>query len=268
MVLGLTGAFRDTLDIFQDPAYGFGRNDFVDTDGKHLFPINAASDEKGLGGGAYGFFGNIKSAAQVLSSTDAVIAGTEIGGFDTHTAQVTVGSPHLGGHANLQRRLGWAFYALWKFFSNPAYSPNVRWEDVVVLTMSEFGRTSAENGSVGTDHAEASVMYVAGGGIKGGVYGCDTNPVPFVGTNWTPCSLVSGVAQKDGSLFAANNNVGYLKRAIDYRSVIGEIIRDHLGATQAQLSRIIPAYANESVEHLKSGGVVSATGILGELGLI
>ena len=268
MVLGLTGAFRDTLDIFQDPAYGFGRNDFVDTDGKHLFPINAASDEKGLGGGAYGFFQNIKSAAQVLSSTDAVIAGTEIGGFDTHTAQVTVGSPHLGGHANLQRRIGWAFYALWKFFSNPAYSPNVRWEDVVVLTMSEFGRTSAENGSVGTDHAEASVMYVAGGGIKGGVYGCDTNPAPFVGTNWTPCSLVSGVAQKDGSLFAANNNVGYLRRAIDYRSVIGEIIRDHLGATQAQLSRIIPAYANESVEHLKSGGMVSTTGILGELGLI
>jgi uncharacterized protein (DUF1501 family) len=272
MVLGLTGAFRDTLDIFQDPAYGFGLNDFVDTDGKHLFPTNAATDEKGLGSGAYGFFQNIKSAAQVLANTDAVIAGTEMGGFDTHTSQIIVGSPHLGDHANLMRRIGWAFYGLSKFFSNPAYSPKVRWEDVVVITMSEFGRTSMENASVGTDHAEASVMYVAGGSIHGGVYGCDTNNNPTLGgPTWTPCTAVTGgtpAVLKDGSMFGANTNVGYLKRVIDYRSVLGELIRDHLGATQPQLNRIIPAYASESTEHLKSGGNVSSTPILGELGLI
>jgi uncharacterized protein (DUF1501 family) len=272
MILSLGQAFRDTLDIFQDPASGFARNDFVDTDGKHLFPISAATDEKGLGGGAYGFFQNLKSAAQVLANTDAIIAGTEFGGFDTHTGQVTVGSPHLGGHANLLRRIGWAFNSLWKFFSNPAYSPNVRWEDVVVITLSEFGRTSAENASVGTDHAEASVMYVAGGSIKGGVYGCDTNINPVINLpNWTPCTEVPGTTPtvaKDGSMFAANTNVGYLRRTIDYRSVLGELIRDHLGATQAQLNRIIPAYTNEGVEHLKSGGMVATTPIIGEVGLV
>jgi uncharacterized protein (UPF0261 family) len=74
--------------------------------------------------------------------------------------------------------------------------------------------------------------------------------------------------QKDGSLFAANSNVGYLRRTIDYRSVIGEIIRDHLGATQAQLNRIIPAYGAESTEHLKNGGAVGTTPIIGEIGIV
>ena len=71
-----------------------------------------------------------------------------------------------------------------------------------------------------------------------------------------------------GSMFGANTSVGYLKRAVDYRSVLGEIIRDHLGATQEQLNRIIPGYANEATEHLKSGTNVGTTPIIGELGII
>lgn len=44
--------------------------------------------------------------------------------------------------------------------------------DVVVLTMSEFGRTARENGNRGTDHGHANVMMVMGGPVKGGkVYG-------------------------------------------------------------------------------------------------
>jgi hypothetical protein len=73
---------------------------------------------------------------------------------------------------------------------------------------------------------------------------------------------------KSGSLFAANNSVGYLKRAIDYRSVLGEIIRDHLGATPAQLSRIIPAYGTEATDHLQNGIATGTTPIIGELGLV
>jgi uncharacterized protein (DUF1501 family) len=227
---------------------------------------------RGLGGPTpgYTFYERLKSAAQVLASTDAIIAGTEMGGFDTHTAQTTAGSPHLGQHGRLLKRIGWAIYALSKFFSNSSYSPRVRWEDVVVITMSEFGRTSAENASDGTDHAEASVIYVAGGSVNGGVYGCDSNPNPKLGgqPNWAP-----GTGVKDGALFSANTSVGYLKRTIDYRSVLGEIIRDHLGATQAQLDRIIPAYATESVDHLKDGGTVvypntTSTPIIGELGIV
>lgn len=41
-------------------------------------------------------------------------------------------------------------------------------DDVVIMTMSEFGRTVAENGSGGTDHGHANCMMVMGGGVGGG----------------------------------------------------------------------------------------------------
>ena len=266
LVYNLGVQFRDTLDTFQDPE--FSTNEFYDTDGTtHLFPVSAATDQRGLGSGAYGIMSNIKSCAQLLARTDAVITGTEMGGFDTHTAQVVAGAQATGGHANLLRRIAWTYHALWRFFSNPANNPQGRnmWNDIVLVTMSEFGRTSAENANMGTDHGESSVMYIAGGGITGGVYGCDMNPNPKLGgaLNWQP-----GTTGKTGALFSADTNVGYLRRTIDYRSVLGEIIRDHLGATQNQLNRIIPAYGVEGTEHLKDGGTVGTTPIIGELGLI
>ncbi|HTV55927.1 MAG TPA: DUF1501 domain-containing protein, partial [Terriglobia bacterium] len=47
-----------------------------------------------------------------------------------------------------------------------------RMADIVVLTMSEFGRTARENGNRGTDHGHANVMFAMGGPVKGGrIYG-------------------------------------------------------------------------------------------------
>src|SRR5262245_42622541 len=111
LVTALGNAFRDTLDIFQDPS--FSTNEFYDDNGTtRLFPLSTATNQAGVDGNAFGFFQSLKSAAQVLANTDAIIAGTEMGGFDTHTGQVTAGSPHLGGHGRLLKRIGWAFYAL------------------------------------------------------------------------------------------------------------------------------------------------------------
>lgn len=225
---------------------GIANNNFFDTDGTtHLFPIDDASNQKGFSSGAYGFFRNVKTAVQILAGTDAVVAGTQIDGFDTHNNQGAL----TGGHANLMRYLGWAFYATRRFLLNAGPS---LWNDTVIITLSEFGRTSLENGSLGTDHAEASVMFLAGGRIKGGVYQC------------TPTAWPTGPT---GAMFQVNAR--YLRRSVDYRSVLGEIVRDHLGATPAQLAAILPGYADEKREHLQTGGVApDGTPIVGELGLI
>src|SRR5438552_19161851 len=180
-----------------------------------------------------------------------------MGGFDTHSAQGTL----TGNHPNLQRRIAWAIYALRKYFLN--YGDKATWNNLVIVTLSEFGRTTVENSDRGTDHAEAGVMFVAGGAVKGynkgnlsGVFNCTTSgPLP-----WVP-----GAA---GSMFGVGGR--YLQRNTDYRSVLGEVIRKHLGATQAQLNRIIPGYAVSGENLLAPGGMSSIDGtqIRGEVGIL
>jgi uncharacterized protein (DUF1501 family) len=261
----------DTLDIFANIDFTEAGNIFVDdanSDGAgsspyHLFPTD---DTKNGGGtqatyavdqGSYSFFEQLKAAALILNNTDAIIAGTELTGFDTHNNEGGV----TGNHADLQTQIAWAMYGLKKYFTT--YSNKATWSNTIVVTLTEFGRTTIQNGSGGTDHAEAGAMFVAGGGIKGygrngrtsGVFGCHTSDsIP-----WVPGS--------GGSMFGVSGR--YLQRAIDYRSVLGEIIRDHLGATPDQLGRIIPGYATPG-ENLAGGGTSSIDGtpIMGEIDLV
>jgi uncharacterized protein (DUF1501 family) len=273
----------NTLKIFESIYFDEAHNTFVDdtnTDGDtapyYLFPTtNAKNGGYALHGnntakyvvdtGAYnstgtGFFNNLKAAALILNNTDAIIAGTEMTGFDTHNSQGGI----TGTHPNLQRRIAWAMYALRKYFLN--YHDKCTWNNLIVVTLSEFGRTTIQNTSLGTDHAEAGVMFIAGGNaagggsLHGGIYGCHPND------NYNSHSLPWNTGLT-GSMFGVNSR--YLKRAIDYRSVLGELIRDHLGATQPQLNRIIPGYAN-SAEHLQSGGTsaIDGTPIAGEIGIV
>ena len=46
-----------------------------------------------------------------------------------------------------------------------------RWDSVLVLTYSEFGRRAEENASAGTDHGTAAPLFVLGGRVKGGLHG-------------------------------------------------------------------------------------------------
>ncbi len=82
---------------------------------------------------------------------------TETGGFDTHLAQGA-------GTGPLATRLGELAQALAAFATD--LGPKL--DDVVVVTMTEFGRTARENGTRGTDHGTASSLFVLGGGVRGG----------------------------------------------------------------------------------------------------
>ena len=265
---------NSTMELFATLNFSEAGNTFTDdvnTDGDtspyYLFPTtNAKNGGYALHANnpqkyvvptnAYGFMEDLKAAAIVLNKTDAIIAGTEIGGFDTHSNQGGV----TGSHANLQRSIGWSMYALKKYFTK--YADKVDWNDVVVVTLSEFGRTTIENSDVGTDHAEAGVMFVAGGGVKGYNKG---NPTGIFGGS--PSDSVPWVPGTSGSMFGASSR--YLKRSVDYRSVLGKVIRDHLGATQEQLNRIIPGYTVPT-EALLNGGLSTkdATQIIGEPNIV
>ena len=259
-----------TLDLFSTIDFTEAGNTFVDdvaTDigGTHypLFPTTSAKNGGGttatqvVDAGAYGFFQQLKGAALILNKTDAIIAGTEITGFDTHDNEGGV----TGAHANLQSRIAWAMYALRKYFL--ANGDKTTWNNLVVVTLSEFGRTTIQNSNGGTDHAEAGVMWVAGGGVKGRGKAGRTSGV-IAGT---PSDSIPWATGPSGSMFGVSGR--YLQRAVDYRSVLGEVIRDHLGATQNQLNRIIPGYATAG-ESLLSAGTSSldATPILGEVDVV
>ena len=169
--------FRDDIKTDSDTAWYPGVSN--DAQGYYLFPTTDAKNGGSLrpGGvtnatkrvvptsaynsGGTGFINNLRAAATILNKTDAIIAGTELGGFDTHGTQGAA----TGTHANLLQQVGWAMYALRKYFM--LYADKATWDNTIVVTLSEFGRTSVENTDKGTDHAEAGVMYVAGGAVKG-----------------------------------------------------------------------------------------------------
>lgn len=253
LIYGLGNQFKETLDIFQNPV--FLTNEYYDpaNTANRLFPSTDS------------FYTNLKTSAQILAQTDAVVAGTQLDGFDTHTGQGAA----TGSQASLLKRVGWGIYALQQYFktygkggTQAVAGAKADWNDIVVVTLSEFGRTSDENDSLGTDHAEASVMFVAGGAINRGLHACNSSINPVTGQpNWTPGNAAAG-----GSMYGAGGR--YLKRMVDFRSVLGEIIRKHLGASDAQLARIIPGYANESAEFLRRGTSAGTTPIMGEVALL
>jgi uncharacterized protein (DUF1501 family) len=123
-------------------------------------------------------------------------------GWDTHVGQ----GAEQGQLAFRLREFGGALAAF-------ARDLGERMADVVVLTMSEFGRTVAENGNRGTDHGHATAMLVLGGPVRGGkVYG-----------RWP------GLGRE--RLFEGRD----LAVTTDFRTLFTEVATRHLGAPAAPL---------------------------------
>jgi uncharacterized protein (DUF1501 family) len=156
-----------------------------------------------------GAFGDrLRQIAQLIKSDVGLeIAFTDIGGWDTHANQ---GSSQ-GQLALRLTELAQGISALYSDLKDRA-------DDVVILTMTEFGRTARENGNRGTDHGHASVMFALGGSIKGGkVYG-----------KWP--------GLKSNQLYESRD----LAITTDFRDVFAELAKNHLGATN--LNAIFPGY--------------------------
>jgi uncharacterized protein (DUF1501 family) len=115
-------------------------------------PENATSYPNGR------FGQSMKQIARLIKSDVGLeIAFAEIEGWDTHVNE----GGAKGQLANRLKELGEGLSAFYHDLGD-------RMEDVVVVTMSEFGRTARENGNRGTDHGHGNVMFVLGGNVRGG----------------------------------------------------------------------------------------------------
>ena len=159
-----------------------------------------------------GRFGqSLRQVAQLIKADVGVeVAFAEMGGWDTHTQQQ--------GRLNQQLRdFSQSIAALY-------YDLGDRMSDVVILTMSEFGRTVRPNGTNGTDHGHATCFFALGGEVNGGkVLG-----------KWPGLAPEQLYENRDLAL------------TTDFRAVFGEIAQKHLGAEGLQ--KIFPGYTGTSAD--------------------
>ena len=152
-----------------------------------------------------GEFGRrLQQLARLIKADVGVeVAFVDLDGWDHHANEV-------GLLSNLLNQFGNGLSAFTRDLGD-------RMADVVIVTMSEFGRTAAENGNGGTDHGHGGVMMVMGGPVKGGsVYG-----------TWP--------GLEPEQLFEGRD----LAVTTDYRDVLAELVRGHLGQNPEQ---VFPGY--------------------------
>ncbi|OYT90561.1 MAG: hypothetical protein CFE43_17645 [Burkholderiales bacterium PBB3] len=130
------------------------------------------------------------------------------GGWDTHANQ----GNQTGALANNLGNLAQALVQLRKDFSGP--------NDMIVM-MSEFGRTSAENGTRGTDHGHGNALWLLGNRVQGG---------RWHGT-WNGLAADSLHEGRD------------LPVHHDFRGVLAQVLRSTQGLTAAQVDTLFPGYA-------------------------
>ncbi len=161
------------------------------------------------------FGDNMRQIAQLIKSGVGVeVAFADIGGWDHHVNE----GPLLN---NLLKDFGQSIAAFHADLGD-------RMEDVVLVTMSEFGRTAKENGTRGTDHGHANCMFVMGGNVQGGkVHG----PWPGLATE---------------QLYENRD----LDITTDFRAVLGDLVTGHLG--NKNLRAVFPNYKGNVLPLLKA----------------
>ena len=132
----------------------------------------------------------------------------DVGGWDTHVNQG-------GAEGYLANRIG----ELGRGLAALPTALGDKWNDTIVIVVSEFGRTFRENGDRGTDHGHGSVYWVLGGGIKGG--------------------RIAGaqVAVTQANLFQ-DRDWPVLN---EYRSLIGGVLQKSYGLSPDQMAQIFPS---------------------------
>jgi uncharacterized protein (DUF1501 family) len=209
-----TDASADRLEAL----YRTGKADVVHASGTEMFEavrmLKSANPQRyrAQNGAEYprSQFGQrlLEIAQLIKAGVGLEIAFADVGGWDTHVNQG-------GANGQLATRLRDFSMSVAAFVTD--LGP--RMEDVVILTMSEFGRMASQNGSGGTDHGHAGAMFVIGSRVNGGrVHG-----------KWPGLAAEQLHEGRDLAL------------TTDFRSVFSEVLGRHLGG--ANLEKVFPGYA-------------------------
>ena len=172
---GLSGEYPTD---FPTSDYGTELRYIVDTDGISNIYAQAISDSFDSGTNfAMANYPDNDLAHQLKTVARLIRGGIQtkfylvrIGGFDTHNNQVQGIGNIQGRHYNLLNELSTAIEA----FSTDINSDSIG-DDVVGITISEFGRKAKENGSLGTDHGEVAPVFVFGKPVNSGVSGINVD---------------------------------------------------------------------------------------------
>ena len=146
-------------------------------------------------------------AGSIVRGTGTRIYWVTTGGFDTHSGQGNAGG---GGYANLMTTINDAVFAFYNDLRNQSLL-----NDTMLIQFSEFSRRITENGSQGTDHGAAGVMFAMGGAVRGGLYG-------------TAPSL-------DPNSPTLENKGGDVRYKTDFRSVYARVLENWLGANSVSI---------------------------------
>lgn len=206
-------SLRRSIDLLyavgDDPMTRAGRESLRVLDILHDMDPKAYKPEGGAVYPATDLGEGLKQVAMLLRAEVGLeVAALDKGGWDTHVVQG--GSTGLlAGHLDDLGRSLAAFAA----------DMGARMERVSVVVQTEFGRRLQENAGLGTDHGRASVMFLLGGGFKGGkVYG-----------KWP------GLADSD------LEGPGDLRVTTDYRDILAEVLSKRIPGSKP--SQVFPGYA-------------------------
>lgn len=199
-----TGTSRDLL-------YKSGRKLLTDLDvlkdidpSRYLVENNAIYPDSDLSD-------ELKNAAQLIKANLGLeIISISDRGWDTHSGQG--GAEEEGIHSKKLANFSDSIGAFYKDMGD-------NMEDVVILTMSEFGRSLKPNASNGTDHGHAAAWFVMGRSIAGGLFG-----------EWP------------GLQSSQLNNGRYLAETIDFRNIMADILIRHL--ENPNIDQVIPDFTD------------------------
>jgi uncharacterized protein (DUF1501 family) len=137
-------------------------------------------------------------ASLIFSEINTKVYYVSLGSFDTHVNQ----------QAQQQRLFAELNDAVSAFVTD--LKTNHRFDDVLLMTFSEFGRRVSQNASGGTDHGTANNMFLVSGGLKEkGLI----NPLPDL----------------------SNLDQGDLKYQVDFKNIYGTVLKNWLNADDLKI---------------------------------